>query len=299
MTELEDLYMRMLKALEIEGLDIPIAAIRFFRRDDWIPEILMGERPGNLTLTCCQAVRQAELGDSVLLMERNMGCVAAAISLGLVDRYQDEPLSGARVYTEIMREQSGAGSDFIPPTPKDFTDGLVYACTSVGRLDFCLFGKKDSGRFRDVSTARRAVAEMAAIQPPIMKGIYFYHPRSGTLDLTPDIVLLSLRPVELTRLLQGLQFLTGKRISGSMGGLRSVCSDLIARAYLEEEACISSYCLGSRLIARVDANRMGMGMPYAVFKEVVKGLEASRTGYPFSLYSGSVPCANNSCTDPI
>ena len=61
---------------------------------------------------------------------------------------------------------------------------------------------------------------------------------------------MAVRPVELTRLIQGYAFLTGERIRGDMGPVRAVNSDLIARPYLTGEINVTTYCLGARLLAR-------------------------------------------------
>jgi uncharacterized protein (DUF169 family) len=78
-----------------------------------------------------------------------------------------------------------------------------------------------------------------------------------------------------------------------MGGLRVVNSDLIIRPYLTQEMNVSSFCLGARLIAEFEADRMGIGMPYTIFKDIVQGLEDSKGGFPFAAYPG----ANNVMTD--
>ena len=72
-----------------------------------------------------------------------------------------------------MKDQSGLKDNFNPPTPKDFTDGIVYACKEAGWLDFCLFGNNDAGRFKNREIAQKAIKEMTAIQPPVMKGLFF------------------------------------------------------------------------------------------------------------------------------
>lgn len=71
-----------------------------------------------------------------------------------------------------------------------------------------------------------------------------------------------------------------------MGGLRVVNSDLIVRPYLTQEINISTYCLGARLIAQYEANRLGIGFPFHLYELVAQGMVASRTGYPFPLYPG-------------
>jgi uncharacterized protein (DUF169 family) len=98
---------------------------------------------------------------------------------------------------------------------------------------------------------------------------------------------MSVRPVELTRIVQAYQFLTGERVIGNMGPVRVVNSDLIVRPYLEQKINYSSYCVGARLIAAYDADRLGIGMPFHIFKTVVTGMEESKTGYPFEHYPGA------------
>jgi len=287
MSTIDRLYRRMITAMGVDGLEIPMAAVKFYRLEEEIPPLLLEYMPENISLTSCQANRQASLGDAVLISRENIGCIAAAITLGLVDQNEDRPLSGSRVYTDIMRDQSGLGSGFKPPTPKDFTDGTVYACRESGRTDFCLFGEADSGRFRTREIARKAMRDMAAIQPPVMKAVFFYSSEFDEMDLIPDVVTFSVRPVELTRLVQAYQYQTGKRISASMGAVRAVNADLIAQPYLTREINVSSYCIGARLIARYEPERLGMGIPFAAFEDLVRGMEDSRTGYPYHLYPGA------------
>lgn len=287
MTTIKGMVERMIAAMGPENLVIPLTAVKFYRLGQVIPGQVWDNHPTAISLTSCQATRQAGLGDAVLLTLDNIGCIAAAISLGLVEATQETPLCGPRVYTELMARQSGLGERFTPPTPNDFTEGIVYAAPDADRPDLNLFGPEDSGRYRDVNTAKRAVTDMLAIQPPTMQGVFFYSPDFAELDLVPDVVVMSVRPVELTRLIQGYQYNTGKRVTASMGGLRAVNSDLIVRPYLTQEINISPYCLGARLIAQYEADRLGLGLPFKEFEVMVKGIEDSRTGFPFHLYPGA------------
>lgn len=287
MTKMAQLCSRLEKAMGSVDLHLPIVGVKLFGSHEVFSEQVADYLPTGISLTCCQAVRQACLGDPVLLTIDNIGCIAGAISLGLVDKDQDRPLSGPRVYTEIMRSQSDTGREIEPPAPKDFTDGTVYACRSERRPEFCLFGKEDSGRFKDIDTARLAIAGMTAIQPAVTKGLFFYPPELDGMDLIPDIVILSVRPVELTKIIQAWAYNTGRRVTADMGPLRAVCSDMIARPYLTGEMNVSGYCLGSRIIAGFGADQVGVGMPFDVFETVVQGMEASKTGYPFHLYPGA------------
>lgn len=288
MTQIRKLYDRMISSMSVPGLDIPVACVKIYTEDDDIPQAVLDCVPEGLTLTSCQSTRQAGFGDNVLLTKDSIGCVAAAISFGLVDKNQDTPLGASTVYTDIMKDQSGKGETFSPPSPKDFSDGTVYACTAANRPDFALFGNDDTGRFKDPETARKAMDEMIALQPANTKGVFIYSLDFDEVDIEPDVVVMSVRPVELTRIIQAYQFNSGKRVNSSMGGLRVVNSDLIVRPYLEKEINISTYCLGARLIAQHEGGRMGIGFPFKDFEETTIGMEDSKGGFPFQHYPGAV-----------
>lgn len=131
---------------------------------------------------------------------------------------------------------------------------------------------------------------MDRITPADTRGVFFYANRFQSLDILPDVILLDVRPVELTRLLQGYQYLTGKVVRAWMNPLRAVDADLIARPMITGDINIFSYCLGARTLARFSGDRLGMGIPYAAFEHLIAGLEASATGYPFHRYAGAVAC---------
>ena len=287
MTQIRELYDRMIKGMGVEDLSIPTACVKFYSNDDEIPAGVRDYEPSGLTLTSCQSTRQASFGDSVLLTPRSIGCVAAAITFGLVDKAQDKPMGESLVYTDIMKAQSEDKEHFAPPTPKDFTDGTVYACAAAGRSDFALFGSTDTGRFDSPQTARRAMDDMMAIQPATTQAVFLFSLDFDDEDVEPDVVVLSVRPVELTRIIQAYQFHSGKRVTSSMGGLRVVNSDLIVRPYLTQEINVSTYCLGARLIAEFEADRMGIGIPFGAFSDIVQGMEDSTGGFPFQLYPGA------------
>lgn len=287
-TQITRLYARLIESMGVEGLDIPVTYVKFYRNEDLIPKAVTAYHTEDDPIMCCQAVRYASFGEPVLLTLDNIGCVAAAISLGLVDQNRETPLSPPRTYTDLMKAQSGLGHKFNPPSPKEFTSGAVYACQSIGRADYGLFGPEDSGRFKDITRAQSAISAMMAIQPPVMQGVFFFDNAFEELNLCPDVILMSVRPVELTKIIQGYQYITGKMVNAVMGAVRAVDSDLIARPYLTQEINVSTYCVGARIVARFEANRLGMGIPFESFELLVHGMEQSRTGYPFNKYAGAM-----------
>lgn len=278
---------RLTRAMEVPGLEIPLAGVTLFKNTNTIPDEISQYQPQKYSTTSCHALKAAMLDDAVYLMKENIGCVAAAISLGMVEKKAPRPLKGKRVYTELMRESSGRGKAFTPPSPLEFSDGSVYACRDTGHKEFGLFGKDDSGRFKTRDIAMEAIARMPAIQPPVIQGVFYFSPDFDEAPVMPDVVVLSVRPVELCRIIQGYQFITGERVRADIGGLRAGCSDLIVRPYLYNELNISPFCLGARLIAKFEGDRMGLGMPYSLFELTVQGVEDSSTGFPFPKYPGA------------
>lgn len=290
MNSLHRNYSILIENMGVPGLQIPLTAVKFYRGEETIPEEIMAYAPENISLTSCQASKQAALGDPVCLTKTNIGCIAAAISFGIVDQNDENPMEGPRVYTDIMKDHADDKKKFSPPSPKDFTDGLVYACRESGHSEFALFGSDDSGRYNSAETAKRAIADMSAIQPADTKAVFFFPSEFDKIEITPDVVVLSVRPVELTRIIQAYQYNTGKRVNSSMGAVRVVNSDLIVRPYLTGKINVSTYCVGARLIGQYEGGRLGIGMPWEDFLITSKGMEDSRTGYPFHLY----PDADNS-----
>ena len=50
---------------------------------------------------------------------------------------------------------------------------------------------------------------------------------------------------------------------------------------------VSTFCPGARLIAEFEAERMGIGMPFWMMKDIVQGMEDSAGGFPFAAYPGA------------
>ncbi|MBU1054135.1 MAG: DUF169 domain-containing protein [Proteobacteria bacterium] len=287
MNNFNDLMKRLVKAFDVPNLDIPVSGIRIYKKDETVPEEVKKYQPDGIAITSCHSIRTTMMGDAVYLTEHSIGCIAAAISLGIVDKNKTSPLKGQREYTEIMRKSSGKGDSFIPPSPLEFADGTVYAFQDSKKEDYALFGKKDSGRYISKDVARKALSEMLSLQPPLTQGVFYFSPDFEDVEILPDIVILSLRPVELCRIIQGYQYITGNRVTANVGGLRAGCSDLIVRPYLLKEINFSPYCLGARLIARFEGDRLGMGFPFSFLETIVKGTEESKTGFPFPEYPGA------------
>lgn len=222
----------------------------------------------------CEAVRIAAMdGEVVVINKENVGCPAAAIALGLVDQYQEEPLLRTRKYTDMME---------TPASPADFTNALVYGCGASDNMQFALFGEGDTGRYETLGAAQNAVAGMTSIQPTIMDAAVAYP--AGKLDIAPDIVILGLLPKQALLAIQGYNFITGNRFLMNTIGIRGVCADLTALPFLEQRLNGSLFCLGARAVGGWEGDLLGLGMPLPAFERMVAGMERSAGGFPYKAY---------------
>jgi uncharacterized protein (DUF169 family) len=252
--------------------EIAAVGVKFVRRGDAPPP---QAAPLDRAYTWCTAVREASRGAVPLVTRDTIGCVMAAIALGLVDESEPAPLPGWRQYSQNMQTQ---------PAPLDYREGRVFGCASAGRPDFALTGPADPGRFRTVLAARRAFQGMTRIRPACMDAVVAFPPRDDLADLRPDVVILALTPRETVRTIQALTFSTGERVSSSTVGVGGFCVDLTTRPFVTGRPNAGFLCVGARVIAGWEGRLNGIGMPWRTFLSVVEGMEASHAGYPFARY---------------
>ncbi len=261
---------RYLAAFEDKDMpEIGTVGVKFIRKEESVPH---GIKFTSETKTWCQAVRAASGGEPVLINPENIGCPAGAISLGLTSPENEEPLPGKRPYTELMKK---------PAPPADFSEGLVYACRGAEKMEYSLFGELDAGRYKTLDAAKNAISNMIFIRDDSITAVLAF---PASVDLIPDVVILPLTPVQAMRTVQAYAFEEGKRAWIDFTGIRAVCSELTAIPYVEQRLNGSLFCLGARVIAGWEGGITAFGMPYDIFEYIVKGMEDSRTGFPFKQY---------------
>jgi len=89
----------------------------------------------------------------------------------------------------------------------------------------------------------------------------------------PDIVLIVTTPRNMLKLAQATLFRLGGRISSSMAGIQSVCSDATAQPYLSGTANFSLGCDGSRKFSGIVDEEMVMGFPVEMLAEVGEAIK--------------------------
>jgi uncharacterized protein (DUF169 family) len=263
------------KFLESFGVDdlvpsvVPVG-VKFFPQGTSYPR--EDELIADASIPWCGAIKLASEGEVVVVTKKNIGCPAAAITLGLIDKDEKQPLEGDRKYTSLMEH---------PAAPADFTNGYVYACKDSGRMEFSLFGKDDSGRYKTLGASLNAISGMKMVENRMDAIIAFPY---NSAEYTPDVVILGLTPKQALRAIQGYAFESGERIEFNTIGIRGVCADVTAYPFLEQKLNASLFCLGARALSGWDGNRLSFGMPYHVFKKMAEGMAESKTGFPYRIY---------------
>ncbi len=270
--EFKEASSRFIESYGVKNLDPSVrpVGVKFITNGDPIPNEFELD---DISTPWCGAVKSASEGEPVVMTKENIGCPAGGIALGLVEPYQDTPLIGERKYTSLMENSA---------TPADFTKGLVYACKDADHMDFALFGKNDSGRYKTIGAAITAVSGMASINNEAMRAVIAYSAKDS--DLIPDIVILPLTPKQAMRAIQGYCYPNGNRIELNTIGIRGVCADLTAYPFIHQKLNGSFFCLGARAIAGWNERVMALGMPYSIFEEMTEGMEESKNGFPYEIY---------------
>jgi uncharacterized protein (DUF169 family) len=276
--EFKEAYDRFIDAFEID-VRMPICGLKFVRNGEDDPLDLFAASPRwteafpRSLASCGYSYKAAQGGWTLRVTRATIGCPAGAISLGLVASDAKDVFEGGCYVKSMAR----------PATPADFSAGFVYAPHQSGHPEFALFGDSDCGRYETLDAARKAVAGMPVI-PPVMSAVYYYHPALAGVQINPDIVHVYCTPLEAMRLIQGYCYPSGERFQMSCIGIRGVSCDMTAWPYVRGEMNGTFLCLGARGITGWEEEYVGFGMPYAIFEQVVTGLERSRTGYPFAMF---------------
>ena len=267
-----ELSERYIKAFDVPDLkpEVHCMGIKFIEKGNKVPENIQVK---DVPAPWCGILKMASEGDVIIATKDNIGCPAAAIALGLVNPDDPEVLEGSRKYTSMMSK---------PASPKDFTDGFVYACKGSGHMEYALFGDADVGRYETWGAAKHAISGMAAINDYQVDAVLAFP--AGAVDIDPDVVVIDLIPKQALRTIQGYCYPTGDRVTFNTIGIRGVCADVTAYPFLMQKMNASFYCLGARAIGGWEGERMALGMPLQIFKDTVEGMESSKGGFPYSKY---------------
>ena len=100
----KDASTRYMDVFGEEAMAVRPVGVKLIPKGKRVPE---GAKAAEQGMPWCEAVRIAAMKDeAVVISKDNVGCpAAAAIALGLVDQYQNEPLGGKRKYTLFIQRE--------------------------------------------------------------------------------------------------------------------------------------------------------------------------------------------------
>jgi uncharacterized protein (DUF169 family) len=122
------------------------------------------------------------------------------------------------------------------------------------------------GKFESLAACKRTMDQI----PHLRSGETYatmYAPLEKT-PFDPDVVIIVTNPRNLLKLAQACLFRLGGRITSTMAGIQSVCSDATALPYLTGAANFSLGCDGSRKFSGIADEEMVMGFPVELLPEI-------------------------------
>jgi len=131
------------------------------------------------------------------------------------------------------------------------------------------------GKFESMPACRRTMDRIPHLNT---KETYatIYAPLEKT-PFDPDVVIIVTTPRNMLKLAQATLFRLGGRITSSMAGIQSVCSDATAQPYLSGTANFSLGCDGSRKFSGIVDEEMVMGFPVEMLTELGEAIKVVTT----------------------
>lgn len=91
-------------------------------------------------------------------------------------------------------------------------------------------------------------------------------------EQAPDIVIAFCNPYTTMRIVQGYSYKYGFAKQLRFAGMGGVCTELVARAYKNQDMNISFLCSGTRFAGEWRDDELGVAFPYYVFENVLDGV---------------------------
>jgi len=160
------------------------------------------------------------------------------------------------------------GAIFYGPADKHQCNGGAWALGLKEILPVLQSGEHyfRLGKFESMPACRRTMDQIPHLRPGETYATV-YAPLEKT-PFDPDVVIIVTSPRNMLKLAQAILFRLGGRITASMAGIQSVCSDATAQPYLSGKANFSLGCDGSRKFSGVMDDEMVMGFPVEMLAEI-------------------------------
>jgi uncharacterized protein (DUF169 family) len=162
--------------------------------------------------------------------------------------------------------------------------GAADSAETLGKL-FCEvdFSKTEDRGRKEVSEMVRLENEAceAIVLSPLQKGLF-----------NPDTVAIFGNPAQVMRMIQGLVFEEGRRVSGNFGG-KVECSEYLIAPYQTQAPRVAIPGMGDRIFSMTQDDEMVFAIPGMLLENLVSGLKnaGKKIGarYPVTFYQNFQP----------
>ena len=90
-----------------------------------------------------------------------------------------------------------------------------------------------------------------------------------------DIVVIVCTAKQAMRIIQGYTYIYGCAKNLSTVGNQAMCSDMIAKPFMNNDINITLMCCGARINTKCSDGEMGVSMPIQIFMQVARGIIAT------------------------
>ena len=133
--------------------------------------------------------------------------------------------------------------------------------------------------------ARKEVKEMVRLENEDCEAIVLAPLQKGLFD--PDTVAIFGNPAQVMRMVQGLVFEEGRRVSGNFGG-KVECSEYLIAPYHTQAPRVAIPGMGDRIFSMTQDDEMVFAIPGMLLEDLVSGLKnaGKKIGarYPVTFY---------------
>ncbi|WP_159434284.1 DUF169 domain-containing protein [Peptoclostridium litorale] len=125
------------------------------------------------------------------------------------------------------------------------------------------------GLYDSLGTAKNVQSAVTYVEDPIYGAVL---QPVEMFKVDPDVAIIVSNPYNIMRVVQGYTYKYGMAENIKFAGNQGVCSELTARPYENNDINISLLCSNTRFSCKWEDGEMGVGMPYKIFKNVLKGV---------------------------
>jgi len=136
--------------------------------------------------------------------------------------------------------------------------------------------------------AKNFVDSVSMIPYGEVKGICVAPIHQKKVTFEPDQFLMYINTAQTMRVLQGLLWERGGRVSFSSGGEWSLCADCLAQSYLTKDFTLAIPCFGDRQTALAMDDELAVCFPASMMDSILEGLQNTQIASTYPIPFGGI-----------